>query len=210
MILTSILLLLVSGVNARDWSLSKDTVYEWRQDTVTLSNQGADTLRFSAVQLEVIRSDMPFMRLEVIFQISSLYAMWFNNVNGTYTSGPFTTIPKYYANAINAITTGINQSQKLSRFSIDSTIAPLAKRVVIAVSGDTLVTRLIFQAMNNRGQDTIILIGRPDINANATFLKTNQVDFLTLETRNKYFDLKGRLQKKSLRTYPSITLLPAK
>ena len=65
-----------------------------------------------------------------------------------------------------------------------------------AVVGDTIVSRLIFNAASNRGLDTLILVG---IWRNTTGIFSFSPNKLL--SRVGFFDLKGRVQKSSLPSF---------
>jgi hypothetical protein len=172
---------LSAQAQVRTWGFSSDAVYEF-SSSVTLSNQGSDTLRFDTVLLEIVRPNTS--TYGVGFNRSSPGASYMLNCsNGTCTrTDPD---PK-------TIVLGANQSVGLSLFRIDiHGGVPTAKRAAGAALGDTMQARLIFQASAGRGRDTLLVNGTQQLTAiRAERRSPSEQSFKATETR--LFDLRGR------------------
>jgi hypothetical protein len=178
-------LLLFSALHSqtRTWGFSANAVYEFESggpDTVTLFNQGVDTLRFDTVYLEIVRPGTT--TYGVGFSRLSPYVPYVLNCsNGTCSQSPN---PK-------SIVIAPAQSVHLDQFLIDLKGSPLvAKRQVSVALGDTMQARLIFQAMGGRGRDTLIVHGTQQttvIRAMRPYSNAEQP-----EKGSHFFDLRGR------------------
>jgi hypothetical protein len=181
-----------SNVYARDWSLSKDTAYEWpSSDTVLLTNQGTDTLRFDSIGMELIRPIVS--RMEIIFHKRKSAGAYYYYDLAYYQGQTF-----YRSDRPNTLIISPGEAAPLDGYAIDPVLNPvvnpsiMSKSTVAEMIGDTLVVRLIFIASANRGRDTLVLIGKQDYPDAIGFGKRNP---LKPSDANNLFDPLGRRQK---------------
>ncbi len=150
-ILAIILAVGVSVSGARDWGFTRDTVFESGIDSVRIANHSlADTLRIDSVAVELLTSaSQTYVEFFAPTQpgIPSARGYGIIHVNGQ---------THYEPRHPSTLLVAPDLTLLLNAFSIDWYIAtpPGAE-----VSADSATARLIFIAANERGRDTLTVVG---------------------------------------------------
>jgi hypothetical protein len=168
---------LSAQAQVRTWAFSKDTVHERTSvsDSVTIANNGTDTLRFDSIGMELVRPT------------ANQFQVMFNFQNQTYLLNQNQQNLKYHS-PMTPIKIAAGQTANGFDFRVEDYVVRTAKSSAI-VQGDTLLVRMIFLASANRGRDTLMLKGKQDLPAT---LRVPRKGVKSASTENSLFDLRGR------------------
>lgn len=163
----------------RTWGFSKDTVYEWSQQSITLTNSGTDTLRIDSLVMELISAPSPYYEVMFFLETPQPGLCHLKSKQGV---ASFVCDPFWVAEG---------KMLRLYSFNVEEEIRILAKRQAV---GDSLAVRLILIAGANRGRDTLVVRG---VQQSPSALRSGGDPYATQkEVDARRFDLRGRRVEK--------------